>query len=132
MFPHAKDVFLWWNYISFILIHLLSVSWRKLRFWVVFGRERPVKASFSDEQLQFLHGIWAQNEDLLLVGQFLCKIWENFVPFHIHPVFDVSTCKRFFFVKKLHLFHIYPPFECFLRKNAFLSGFGRERQFNKV
>ena len=86
----------------------LSVSWGKMRFWVLFD-EKTSLSSFSDEQHSFTRN-WAQNEDLMLGGQFLSEIWGNYVSYQIYGLFGCFHSKRCVSVKKLHLFHINPPF----------------------
>ena len=71
-----------------------SVSWGKMRFWVLFD-EKTSLSSFSDEQHSFTRN-WAQNEDLMLGGQFLCEIWGNYVSNHIYVFLDVSTARDVF------------------------------------
>ena len=84
-----------------------SVSWGKMRFWVLFD-EKTSLSSFTDERHSFTRN-WAQNEDLMLGGQFLCDIWGNYVSYHIYVFFGCSHCKRGDSGKKLHLFQINPP-----------------------
>ena len=71
-----------------------SVSWGKMRFWVLFD-EKTSLSSFSDEQHSFTRN-WAQNEDLMLGGQFLSEIWGNYVSYQIYGLLDVSTARDVF------------------------------------
>ena len=90
----ARDVFLWRNYIFFILIHLLVFLEEKCVSECYLTRKTSL-SSFSDEQHSFTRN-WAQNEDLMLGGQFLCEIWGNYVSYHIYVFLDVSTARDVF------------------------------------
>ena len=50
--------------------------------------------------------------------------------FHVSK--QVDTSKKVISMMKLRSFSFQYTFECFLRRNAFLSAFGRERQFKLV
>ena len=66
---------------------------------------------------------WAQNGYLMLGALFLRRIWENQVPFFIPIVFWMFPMQQMCFCEEITSFSYKSTFECFLRRNAFLSGF---------
>ena len=106
MFPMQESV----SVMKVRLFHwnpLLSVSRAEMRFWVLL-EENDRSSKLSDWHLSFTWN-WAQIEDLMLGVQFLCKIWENYVPAQVYRVLAVSkqvdTSKKVISMMKLHLFH---------------------------
>ena len=68
----------------------------------------------------------------LRFDQLLCESEKkNYVSCHIYRLLHVFNAIHVF-VKEWLLFHISLLFECFLSRNAFLSGFGRERHIKTL
>ena len=101
----------------------------RITFLGGFGRERHIKPlemkSRVSHKIEQRMKIWCLASNSLWNLMKLCSLSYSFS----FADFQCNTCVS---EKKLLLFHISLLFECFLSRNAFLGGFGRERDFKLV